>query len=52
MPRKIRSMKPATCVYEHDGTVRDSKHPTGPALTVTASEWTAFTTGIRTGEFD
>ena len=32
--------------------VRDSKNPAGPALTVTASEWAAFTTGIRTGEFD
>jgi hypothetical protein len=32
--------------------VRDSKHPTGPALTFTASEWTAFTAGIRAGEFD
>ncbi len=30
--------------------VRDSKHPTGPALTFTAAEWTAFTTGIRAGE--
>ena len=32
--------------------VRDSKHPTGPALTFTAAEWTAFTASIRTGEFD
>ena len=32
--------------------VRDSKHPTGPALTFTASQWAAFTTSIRTGEFD
>lgn len=32
--------------------VRDSKHPTGPALTFTAAEWTAFTTSLRTGEFD
>lgn len=32
--------------------VRDSKHPTGPALTFTASEWTAFTTSLRTGDFD
>lgn len=30
--------------------VRDSKHPTGPALTVTAAEWTAFTTTLRTGK--
>jgi Domain of unknown function (DUF397) len=32
--------------------VRDSKNPTGPALTFTPAEWSAFTTGIRTGEFD
>lgn len=32
--------------------VRDSKNPTGPALRFTATEWSAFTTGIRTGEFD
>jgi len=32
--------------------VRDSKNPTGPALTFTATEWVAFTTGVRAGEFD
>jgi hypothetical protein len=32
--------------------VRDSKNPTGPALMVTAAEWSAFTTGVRAGEFD
>ncbi len=32
--------------------VRDSKNPTGPALTFTATEWTAFTTSLRTGDFD
>jgi Domain of unknown function (DUF397) len=32
--------------------VRDSTNPTGPALMFTVAEWTAFTTGIRTGEFD
>jgi hypothetical protein len=32
--------------------VRDSKNPAGPALTFTAAEWTAFTTGVRAGEFD
>jgi hypothetical protein len=30
--------------------VRDSKNPTGPALTFTATEWDAFTAGVRTGE--
>jgi len=33
-------------------TIRDSKNPTGPTLKLTTPAWTAFTTGIRTGEFD
>jgi Domain of unknown function (DUF397) len=32
--------------------VRDSKDRSGPALTVTAAEWAAFTAGVRTGDFD
>lgn len=32
--------------------VRDSKHPTGPALVFTATEWAAFTAGVRAGDFD
>ena len=32
--------------------VRDSKDPTASALTFTAGEWIAFTTGICAGEFD
>jgi uncharacterized protein DUF397 len=32
--------------------VRDSKDPTGTALTFTATEWAAFTAGVRAGEFD
>lgn len=32
--------------------VRDSKNPTGPALTFTATEWAAFTAGVKAGEFD
>lgn len=37
-----------------DGTVgmRDSKDQTGPVLGFTRGEWTAFTNGIRDGEFD
>jgi hypothetical protein len=31
--------------------VRDSKNPTGPALIVTPSEWTAFSTDVRDGKF-
>ncbi|MEU1205822.1 DUF397 domain-containing protein [Nocardia sp. NPDC005825] len=32
--------------------VRDSKNPTGPALTFNPSEWDVFTLGVRDGEFD
>ncbi|MGH3822455.1 MAG: DUF397 domain-containing protein [Pseudonocardiaceae bacterium] len=32
--------------------VRDSKNPTGPALTCSAAHWAVFTAGIRTGVFD
>jgi hypothetical protein len=32
--------------------VRDSKNPTGGHLTFTATEWAAFTAGIKSGEFD
>ncbi|MRH92396.1 DUF397 domain-containing protein [Nocardia sp. SYP-A9097] len=31
--------------------VRDSKNPTGPALTFAPAEWSAFTTGLIDGEF-
>jgi hypothetical protein len=31
--------------------VRDSKNPHGPALMFTATQWAAFTTGVRAGEF-
>jgi Domain of unknown function (DUF397) len=29
----------------------NSPDPTGPALMFTATEWAAFTTGVRDGEF-
>lgn len=32
--------------------VRDSKHPTGPVLSVPGAAWAAFTTALRVGEFD
>ncbi|MGW4771490.1 DUF397 domain-containing protein [Nocardia sp. NPDC004278] len=32
--------------------MRDSKNPTGPALVFTLAEWSAFTAGVRDGEFD
>jgi hypothetical protein len=31
--------------------VRDSKHPDGGHLMFTATEWAAFTAGVRAGEF-
>jgi len=32
--------------------IRDSKHPDGPHLHFTATEWAAFLNGVRDGEFD
>ncbi|MBV9030931.1 MAG: DUF397 domain-containing protein [Pseudonocardiales bacterium] len=32
--------------------VRDSKNPTGPALRCTTPGWSAFTAGVKSGEFD
>lgn len=32
--------------------VRNSKSPHGPTVAFTVSEWTAFTNGVRAGEFD
>lgn len=32
--------------------VRDSKHPQGPVLEFTRSEWAAFAAGVRAGQFD
>ncbi|MDQ2880252.1 MAG: DUF397 domain-containing protein [Actinomycetota bacterium] len=32
--------------------VRDSKDPTGPALTFANAQWGAFAIAVRTGEFD
>ncbi len=32
--------------------VRDSKDPSGPTLSVGAAQWSAFTAGVRAGEFD
>ena len=31
--------------------VRDSKDPTGPVLSFTEAEWSAFLTGVALGEF-
>jgi hypothetical protein len=32
--------------------VRDSKNATGAVLVFTSAEWTAFTAGVKAGEFD
>lgn len=32
--------------------VRDSKDPAGPKLRFPAAQWSAFTAGLRAGEFD
>lgn len=32
--------------------VRDSKHPTGPALTLPRHAWTTFLTSLKHGTFD
>ncbi|MET8335341.1 DUF397 domain-containing protein [Streptosporangium canum] len=32
--------------------VRNSKHPDGPVVTFTASEWDAFVKGVKADEFD
>ncbi len=32
--------------------VRDSKNPTGPALTFTPAEWSTFTTDLQHGKYD
>ena len=31
--------------------LRDSKDPAGPALILSTFQWTAFTAGLRAGEF-
>lgn len=31
--------------------IRDSKHPTVPALVFTRAEWEAFVAGVEAGEF-
>ncbi|MEU8039323.1 DUF397 domain-containing protein [Streptosporangium sp. NPDC049078] len=35
-----------------DRAVRDSKNPNGPMLNFTHTEWRAFITNIKTGQFD
>ncbi|MGH3781837.1 MAG: DUF397 domain-containing protein [Pseudonocardiaceae bacterium] len=53
--KSSRSNGQANCVEvaDLDGghrAVRDSKKPTGPALIIPPTQWTTFTTALRTGE--
>jgi len=32
--------------------IRNSRHPAGPALVFSSSEWDAFVGGVKDGEFD
>ena len=55
--KSTRSNEQGACVEVadlNDGgrAVRDSKDPTGGHLMFTATEWAAFTTGVKSGEFD
>ncbi|MGH3934693.1 MAG: DUF397 domain-containing protein [Pseudonocardiaceae bacterium] len=55
--KSTRSTGETNCVevadlYTGHRAVRDSKNATGPTLRFTTAAWSAFTTGIRTGEFD
>lgn len=53
--KSTRSSAQGQCVEVaalHGATaVRDSKHPTGPALIVTPGEWDAFVGGVQDGQF-
>lgn len=55
--KSTRSGNNAACVevaglVDGGRAVRDSKNPTGPALMFTTAQWSAFTAGVRTGEFN
>lgn len=53
--RKSSASGTGNCVEVRCGDtvrVRDSKDPSGPVLTFTLAEWSAFLAGVRAGEFD
>lgn len=54
--KSTRSQTNGACVEVADFAdgvaVRDSKHPTGPALIFSPAEWAAFVDGAKRGEFD
>jgi Domain of unknown function (DUF397) len=39
-------------LYGGQVAIRNSRHPSGPALLFTAAEWDAFLAGAKDGEFD
>jgi hypothetical protein len=54
--RKSRASGTSSClevaIMEECVLIRDSKDRLGPRLRFTPQEWTAFLTGVRSGEFD
>ncbi|MGH3815690.1 MAG: DUF397 domain-containing protein [Pseudonocardiaceae bacterium] len=54
--KSSRSSDQGVCVEvaDLDGhrVVRDSKNPAGPVLSFTVAQWSGFTTGVRSGQFD
>jgi hypothetical protein len=56
--RKSRASNPSGCCVEvaelpgGEVAVRNSRHPSGPALIYTRAEIGAFLTGVKDGEFD
>ncbi len=55
--KSTRSGNNAACVevaglVDGGRAVRDSRDPSGPALVITATQWAAFTAGVRVGDFD
>ena len=56
--RKSQASNPSGCCVEvaelpeGEIAVRNSRHPSGPALVYTRAEVAAFLTGVKNGEFD
>lgn len=55
--KSTRSNPNSQCVEVADNlpdvvAVRDSKHPTGPALLFSTDAWRAFVAAMKRGEFD
>lgn len=55
--KSSRSLDIGQCVEVADlpdggRAVRDSKNPAGAVLTFATAQWSAFTAGVRAGEFD